>query len=107
MILTLPDALARLGRETAQPFAELFRHGTLSVEIFAPRAVDTQKPHAQDEVYIVLEGSGDFVHHEERRRAGRGDLIFVPAGDPHRFENFSADFTLWVVFHGPAGGERP
>ncbi len=25
---------------------------------------------------------------------------------PHRFENFSDDFTIWGVFWGPDGGEQ-
>jgi mannose-6-phosphate isomerase-like protein (cupin superfamily) len=35
-----------------------------------------------------------------------GDLLFVPAGETHRFETFSGDFTAWVIFYGPEGGER-
>ena len=34
-----------------------------------------------------------------------GDL-FVPAGQIHRFEDFSSDFAVWVAFYGPEGGER-
>ena len=33
-------------------------------------------------------------------------LIFVPAGIEHRFENFTDDFSTWVIFYGPAGGEK-
>ena len=33
-------------------------------------------------------------------------LLFVPAGMEHRFEDLSEDFGTWVVFYGPAGGER-
>jgi hypothetical protein len=29
----------------------------------------------------------------------------VAAGVPHRFEDFSADFGVWVVFYGRSGGE--
>ena len=38
---------------------------------------------------------------------GPGDLIFVPAGAEHRFEDFSDDLETWVAFYGPEGGERP
>ena len=34
-----------------------------------------------------------------------GSFRFVPAGQVHRFEDFSADFVVWVVFYGPEGGE--
>lgn len=87
------------------PYVELFRRGALSVELFAPRGVDTQKPHVQDELYIVARGSGEFVNGPRRHRFGPGDVMFVPAGVVHRFENFSDDFLVWVVFCGPEGGQ--
>jgi len=31
--------------------------------------------------------------------------IFVAAGQVHRFELFSSDFAVWVVFYGPEGGD--
>jgi hypothetical protein len=34
-----------------------------------------------------------------------GTLLFVAAGRPHRFEDFTADFATWVLFYGPEGGE--
>ena len=34
-----------------------------------------------------------------------GDVIFVEAGVPHRFEGYGEDFATWVVFWGPEGGE--
>jgi hypothetical protein len=32
-------------------------------------------------------------------------VVFVAAGEHHRFVNFSGDFSTWVVFYGPEGGE--
>jgi hypothetical protein len=31
-----------------------------------------------------------------------GALLFVAAHEVHRFEDFSDDFAVWVVFFGPA-----
>jgi uncharacterized RmlC-like cupin family protein len=45
------------------------------------------------------------VHRNERTPFRAGDVLFVCAGVPHRFENFSADFATWVFFYGPEGGE--
>lgn len=95
---------AKLPGSGGAPFVELFRRGPLSVELFAPRGVDTQQPHAQDELYIVARGSGEFVNGPRRHPFGPGDVMFVPAGIVHRFENFSDDFLVWVVFCGPEGG---
>jgi hypothetical protein len=34
-------------------------------------------------------------------------MLFVPAGVVHRFEDFSDDLAIWVMFYGPEGGEEP
>ncbi|MDQ4123606.1 MAG: cupin domain-containing protein [Acidobacteriota bacterium] len=88
------------------PFVAAFRHGTMSIELFAPRGADLQTPHEQDEIYVVVSGSGEFVRNGERINFTTGDLLFVPAGMPHRFENFSANFATWVIFYGAKGGEN-
>ena len=80
-------------------------HGTLSVGLFAPRGADDQGPHRRDEVYVVVRGEGWFVCGQSRRRFGPGDLLFVPAGVEHRFEEFTDDLSAWVLFYGPDGGE--
>lgn len=36
-----------------QPFRELFSHGSLAVEIYAPKGRDLQEPHTRDEVYVI------------------------------------------------------
>lgn len=40
-------------------------------------------------------------------RSAPGSLLFVPALRPHRFTPFTDDFSTWVVFYGPDGGEHP
>jgi mannose-6-phosphate isomerase-like protein (cupin superfamily) len=78
----------------------------MSVEYYKPAASDLQKPHKQDELYIITSGSGEFIHESERYNFKTGDLLFVPAGDVHRFENYTADFATWVIFYGKEGGEN-
>jgi len=85
--------------------AELMRHGSLEVRYYAPRGSDKQTPHSRDEVYVVAHGRGRFFLDGERTPFGPGDLIFVPAGAEHRFEEFGDDLEVWVVFYGPEGGE--
>jgi mannose-6-phosphate isomerase-like protein (cupin superfamily) len=104
--VSLADALARVPAADGKPFAIVFEHGTLSVELFAPRGADTQQPHARDEVYVIARGHGEFVEAGERRTIATGDFLFVAAGVVHRFENFSDDFAAWVMFYGLEGGER-
>jgi mannose-6-phosphate isomerase-like protein (cupin superfamily) len=82
-----------------------FRRGTLEVGLYAPRGEDPQQPHARDEVYLVVNGSGAFVAGDERRDFSAGDVLFVAANVQHRFVDFSDDLEVWVVFYGPEGGE--
>jgi mannose-6-phosphate isomerase-like protein (cupin superfamily) len=94
-----------LPSSAGEPFLVAFEHGTLSIELFAPRGVDNQKPHSRDEVYAVVQGEGHFVNGPERHPFAAGDILFVPAGVEHRFEQFSDDLAVWVIFYGPEGGE--
>lgn len=52
-----------------------------------------------------MQGSGYFVRGTERETFGAGNTLFVPAGVVHRFEDFSDDLMVWVVFFDPEGGE--
>lgn len=104
--VTLLEAIEQLKGETAKPFTVVMQHGTMSVEYFAPHKVDTQSPHNQDEIYVVARGHGHFDRNGEKLECKAGDILFVPAGMPHRFENFSDDFATWVIFYGPVGGEK-
>lgn len=105
MKLTVAQGLAGLPGPAGERFALLFRHGSLSIELYAPRGRDPQTPHRQDEVYVVVQGTGTFVHGDKRDPFGPGDLLFVPAGEVHRFEDFNDDLVVWVIFYGPEGGE--
>ena len=89
-----------------KPFVRLFTHGSLEVEVYRPVDRDLQVPHARDEVYVVIAGRGTFVCDGERTPFGPGSLLFVPAGIEHRFEDFTDDFSTWVLFYGPQGGEH-
>src|SRR5687768_8916955 len=97
--------MARLPGPAGERFTLLFGHGTLEVELYAPRGRDPQQPHRRDEVYVVAQGSGTFLNGASRHPFGPGDLLFVPAGVVQRFEEFSDDLVAWVMFYGPDGGE--
>lgn len=101
----LAEALA-LGPPPERNLAvPVFAHGTLAVEIYRPVGEDRQTPHARDEVYVVARGTGTFFDGAERFPVAPGDFLFVPAGREHRFERFTDDFAVWVLFYGPEGGE--
>ena len=102
---TVENALLGLPGPDGQRFATVFQHGSLLVEIYAPRGIDPQKPHARDEIYFVVTGTGEYICGDTRQSFGPTDLLFAAAGAEHRFENFTEDLTLWVIFYGPEGGE--
>ena len=105
--VTLARAVAALaeGPPGGRPWAELMTRGTLRVGLYAPRGEDPQQPHDQDEVYVVMSGRGTFRNGPASRPFQPGDVLFVAAGVEHRFEDFSDDLYVWVVFYGPPGGE--
>lgn len=104
--LTLATARAGMPGPDRDNYVIMFRHGTLELGLYEPRRRDLQTPHTRDEVYVVMRGSGWFVNGDRRHRFEPGDVLFVPAGVQHRFEDFSDDLSVWVVFYGPEGGER-
>jgi mannose-6-phosphate isomerase-like protein (cupin superfamily) len=99
--------MQKLPGPNGERFARVMGHGTMEVEVYAPRGRDPQKPHTRDELYFVVSGRGTFVNGPERHPFGPGDALFVPAGVEHRFEDFTDDLVVWVVFYGPEGGEKP
>ncbi len=98
-------ALSAVPAPDGRRYRELFRHGTLQVEVYRPSGTDPQTPHTRDEAYVVIQGTGTYVIDGERLPFGPGDFLFAPASVAHRFEDFSDDFAVWVLFYGPEGGE--
>lgn len=93
------DAMALA--DNSSRYARLLDHAQGDIGFYRPVGTDPQKPHQRDEAYIVHSGTGTFVCAGERCAFAPGDVLYVPAGAEHRFEEFSADFTTWVVFFGP------
>lgn len=80
--------------------ALVFRDGALEIRFYAPQGSDPQTPHDRDELYVVAAGNGNFRVGEQMLAVAPGALLYVAAHEAHRFEDFSADFAVWVVFYG-------
>jgi len=78
----------------------LLQQDDIEVGFYAPRGTDPQSPHDRDEVYVIQAGSGIFVLGDDEQPFETGDVLFVPAGVPHRFKDFGDDFAAWVIFTG-------
>ena len=61
---------------------------------------DRQQPHADDEVYVVLEGRGQLTIEGESVEVSEGKAAFVPAGAEHGFTGYEG-LSVLVVFARP------
>ena len=69
----------------------------LGVYVLVAPEPDRQQPHADDEVYVVLEGSGVLEVEGDAHPLAVGQAIFVPAGADHRFTAYE-QLAVLVVF---------
>lgn len=94
------EAAAKILAEAKPEFITLMQFGDLEVEYYKPHEIDKQTPHDRDELYFISKGSGEFICEDKKTMVKTGGMVFVKAGDEHRFVNFSDDFETWVVFYG-------
>ncbi len=97
--------LAAERKETGRPYLEFLRRPAFSVGIYelAVDAIDTQRPHTEDEIYCVVAGCGIIRIGAEDVPVSVGSVVFVPAQQEHHFHSITMDLTLLVVF-APAEG---
>jgi mannose-6-phosphate isomerase-like protein (cupin superfamily) len=88
-------------------WVEHFRNDDLSVGTYSIPAgsVDDQTPHTEDEIYVVLGGRARIVASLDGVPVEKGSVVFVPAGEEHRFVDITEDLTA-LVFFAPAEGAR-
>ncbi|MFF0250702.1 cupin domain-containing protein [Streptosporangium sandarakinum] len=98
---------ARPAAGAANDWVEQLRVPDLSVGTYCIPAggADTQSPHTEDEIYVVTAGRARIVTPGGEAEVGPGAVVFVPAGEEHRFVDITEDLALLVVF-GPAYGSR-
>ncbi len=75
---------------------------SLSSRAIGANEAEARLPESQRERSIALFHHGTLT---VKLYAPRGNVLFVPAGMEHRFENFRDDLAVWVFFYGPEGGE--
>jgi mannose-6-phosphate isomerase-like protein (cupin superfamily) len=69
----------------------------LGVYVLVAPEPDRQQPHDDDEVYVVLEGSGVLEVEGEAVPVKEGDAVFVEAGADHRFSAYE-HLAVFVIF---------
>jgi mannose-6-phosphate isomerase-like protein (cupin superfamily) len=90
------DRQARSG----DSYLEFMRHPAISVGLYvlAAGAVDRQSPHAEDEVYYVVEGRGRITVGDETRDVGPGSIVYVARTAPHHFHDIAEHLHILVIF---------
>lgn len=69
----------------------------VGVYVLAAPEPDRQDVHADDELYVVLEGRGELTVEGESVALEEGQAAFVPAGAEHRFTGYEG-LSVLVVF---------
>jgi mannose-6-phosphate isomerase-like protein (cupin superfamily) len=69
----------------------------IGVYVLVAPEPDHQQPHADDEVYVVLEGTGTLDVEGERVDLREGQATFVPAGAKHQFTGYE-QLSVLVIF---------
>lgn len=84
-------------------YLEFIRQTSMSVGLYRLNAgdVDRQKPHAQDELYYIVQGKGVINVDGEDRSVQPGSIVFVPARVEHFF-HFITEDLITLVFFAPA-----
>lgn len=57
----------------------------------------------QEEVYFIINGTGEMCLGEERQTLTTGQAVFIPSGVFHQLTNLSAEPLLMMYCYGPAG----
>ena len=73
----------------------------IGVYVLVAPEPDKQQPHDDDEVYVVLEGSGVLEVAGEQVELREGHAVFVPAGAEHRFVGYER-LSVLVIFEKAA-----
>jgi len=90
---------ARVGKA----YREFLRVPSMSAGLYvlAAGALDTQRPHHEDEMYYVVRGRARFRAGEEDREVSAGSVMFVAAELEHHFYDIKEELAV-LVFFAPA-----
>lgn len=103
----LPAALAAvLPTDPGRNSARILSHGSFEARWLAPGGAASDWPRPRPEVFVVVRGRGTFFCDGTRESFGPGDMIWVPAGAEHRFEDFTRNLAVWAITYAPDAGRQ-
>jgi mannose-6-phosphate isomerase-like protein (cupin superfamily) len=74
----------------------------LGVYVLVAPEPDRQQPHEDDELYVVLEGTGVLQVEGQEVPVRDGSAVFVEGGADHRFTAYEHLSVLVIFEHRPA-----
>lgn len=97
------DDLSRAAATGPSLYKEFLRSASLSsgVYVLPARARDPQRPHGQDEIYVVWKGQATLEIEGRPHPVRPGSVAFVAAGRPHRFVDVREELSVLVLFAPP------
>jgi len=57
----------------------------------------------QEEIYFIVEGTGEMCLGEERQTVGTGQAVYIPSKVFHQLTNIGSTPLLMIYCYGPAG----
>lgn len=99
------SSLAAQSERDNRRWREFLRVPSLSMGLYHLKAgqADEQRPHTEDEVYVVISGRATFRAGGQEQAVAPGSIIFVERTVEHRFVNITEDLTVLVLFAPPEG----
>lgn len=83
-------------------------NGALEAEHFVQGIVDIYPngsvplhDHEEEEVYLILSGTGEMIVGEESRPVRTGDAVYIPPGKPHCLKNTGAENMQMLFTYAP------
>jgi mannose-6-phosphate isomerase-like protein (cupin superfamily) len=81
-------------------YAEVLSEDSMSVEVAQYPNPAPKTPHREDELYVILSGSGMIRVGDETHAVEEGDVVYVEQGVDHDFFDIDDEITALIVFAG-------
>ena len=87
-------------RQEDRSYVELLSEESMRVELARYPNPEPKTPHKEDELYVILSGSGRVHVGSETYDVDEGDVVYVEQGVEHDFFDIEDEITAVIVFAG-------
>jgi mannose-1-phosphate guanylyltransferase len=92
--------LANRLKQEDRSYVEALSEESMRVELAHYPNPEPKTPHKEDELYIILSGSGKVNVGTETYDVHEGDVVHVERGVEHDFFDIDSEITALIVFTG-------